>query len=195
MHEVLDILSNDHRHMERLLNCIDYQKDQLLDPACTNDVSIIMEILDYLTEYPGQCHHPAEECIYAVLLQKQAIAPELIWHIQIDHTELENLGKYVGKTLCGLVDGGDISKEYFVFVLEFYAQRQIDHMQREEQILFPAVRSNFSSKDWAKIGDELNEILAPVSGRDVHQEYEDFYERIMQAEKYQFTAPELLNYS
>ena len=52
MHEVLDILSNDHRHTERLLNCIDYQKDQLLDPASSNDVSIIMEFLDSLTEYP-----------------------------------------------------------------------------------------------------------------------------------------------
>ena len=60
MHALLESLVEDHRHMLRLINCLNFQGYLLAEQDC-DDYFILMEILDYLPMYLDQYHHPVED--------------------------------------------------------------------------------------------------------------------------------------
>ena len=182
MHTILNRLVEDHRHILKLLSCLDFQMDRLQLQKNGNNFSLILDILEYLMDYPERCHHPVEDSLYNVLLRKHSPASETIWKIQTEHVELANLGNHVKKSICDLSNGENISKESVHYNLRIYTQRQMDHMQREEELLFPLARANLTNDDWAQLSDQLDKLLGPLCGRDIHQKFEDLYNTIMQEE-------------
>ena len=195
MHTILNRLVEDHRHIMKLLSCLDLQLNQLKCNENSNDFSLILDILEYLMDYPERCHHPVEDSLYNVLIRKHSSAAETIWKIQTEHVELANLGRHVKKIICDLSNGENVSKESVRWNLRIYTQLQLDHMQREEELLFPLALANLADDDWAQLSDQLDKLLGPVCGRNIHQKFEDLYNTIMQAEEQLFMSEDNTNSS
>ena len=180
MHALLESLVEDHRHMLRLINCLNFQGYLLAEQDC-DDYFILMEILDYLPIYLDQYHHPVEDCLYSILQENNVLKPEIIWRTQTEHIELVNLGKYLNKVFKDLTNNEKLPRKYFQYIFGHYAQRQFDHMKLEEEILFLSIEKYFTHMDWVKIEKQVDELLQLAFDRNDHLDYEDIHNKIDQS--------------
>ena len=92
----------------------------MLDPEDENGASTIIDILEYLREYPDKCHHLVKDCVYSVLMEKKTLATDLLWHTQIEQLKLISSGKYVEDGFCKLVNAEDVGSKTIHYITGLY---------------------------------------------------------------------------
>ena len=63
MVEIIEILRQEHRNIEKLLNALE-QELNVFARAERPDYEVIQAIIEYFKQYPDTCHHPKEDIIY-----------------------------------------------------------------------------------------------------------------------------------
>jgi hemerythrin-like domain-containing protein len=136
--QLLDELREDHRNMSLVLNILDSIATSAQsgeDP----DFELIDEIMRYMTVYPDAVHHPKEDLIYTEL---QTSRPDLATDLEdmpAEHRRIALLGNQLRDEVAAIVAGAAVRRESFVKDTSEYVQQLRDHMQWEEEELFPRV--------------------------------------------------------
>jgi hemerythrin-like domain-containing protein len=66
---IIDTLYSEHRYISSLLDSLEREANRLR-PGKVPDYPLLLEIMDYLTHYPGQYHHPREDMLFTLLLAR-----------------------------------------------------------------------------------------------------------------------------
>jgi hemerythrin-like domain-containing protein len=136
------------------------------------------------------------------LLEEQHIFPrirkqgaELARYAEI-LTEQHQRGREVTDYVLAVTDGGKISSlhaEPLAKVFESFVRMYENHAAREDTIVFPAWKKNFSDKQLDEIGDEFEDIEHKMFGKDGFEDAEkkisDIETRLGLADLAQFTPP------
>ena len=64
---VIEMLYSEHSHFLSLLDTLE-QETEKLKPGKVPDYHLLLDIVDYLTHYPDQYHHPREDLLFAKML-------------------------------------------------------------------------------------------------------------------------------
>lgn len=170
--DILTRLLNEHDHIRKTLNLLEIQ---FLD-LCRNrepDLSIMRSIVVYIQEYPEQAHHPLEDAIFSILLDRSDRA-RLVSKLIIDHTELEVLTRKLREPLDSL-SSASMSQNSFKRQLTKFLFRQRRHLYIEEIEIYPLMQQLLTDNDWSHIRSMVSIQDDPVFGERTKDDYELLY--------------------
>lgn len=145
-------LQVEHDHILKTLNLLEMQFIDLCRGG-TPDFSLMRSILEYIQEYPEQIHHPLEDKVYSVLLER-VDEVGLIQDLMAEHVELEKETRQIKESLK-LLESGVISKDDIRKQLSTFLVRQRQHMYIEEEKVHPLIESVITEQDWEHVQKTL----------------------------------------
>ena len=144
-------LQIEHDHILKTLNLLEMQFLDLCRGG-TPDYSLMRSIMVYIQEYPEQVHHPLEDMIYSILLERinRVDDVKLIKELIAEHAELEADTRKLRKSLK-LLKSGNVSLDKIKKQLSSFLVKQRQHMYIEEEKLHSLIQSVLTKKDWSHV--------------------------------------------
>jgi hemerythrin-like domain-containing protein len=142
---MLDRLLIEHDHILKTLNLLEMQFLDICRGG-TPDYSLMRSVIVYIQEYPEQVHHPLEDMIFSILLER-VDEVKLIQELITEHTELEIETRKLRESL-ELLKSGIVSEEEIKKKLSTFLVRQRQHIYIEEDKVHPLIQSVLTKKDW-----------------------------------------------
>ena len=86
MIEIIEILHQEHRNIEKLL-CVMEQELSIFDRGERPDYEVFGAIIEFFKKYPDACHHPKEDIIYEKFRARDPDRATLIPDLEAEHRE------------------------------------------------------------------------------------------------------------
>lgn len=154
MHSQLEKLRVDHHNLDLLFNRLNKELDAV-NRDLGADFFMTSHILDYISHFPDQLHHPHENLLYARLAEQFPMHRALTASLQQEHGRLERLTKSLAELVQSVLVGQPISREELQRASTAYVLASRAHMAREEAEVFPLIDELFTAQDWASIEERL----------------------------------------
>ncbi|WP_163931508.1 hemerythrin domain-containing protein [Paraferrimonas sp. SM1919] len=144
---MLERLHLDHRNMRTLLDLIATKLDKI---AAEEPVKlwVILDAIEYLHTYSDHCHHPMEDILYQLYLDKNPF-PE-INILAEQHKKLATQTQQLLVTLKQIMADIIVERKVLVQQLEAFITSQLQHLKNEEEHIFPLLKKHFSDNDWQR---------------------------------------------
>ena len=165
----------EHDHIRKTLNLLEMQFLDLCRGR-TPDLSMMRSIVVYIQEYPEQAHHPLEDMIFSILLEREEKV-KLLQDLMTDHTELELVTRKLRESLESYIKGS-FSKEMLKHQFSTFLIKQRQHLYTEEIEIYPLAQSILTKADWEKIQSSVQRKDDPVFGERTQNDYELLYREI-----------------
>ena len=165
-------------------------------------LDIILDIFDYIQNYPERWHHPFEDAIFELMLIKQVPQSDQIWGLKSEHKKLEKLTHHASELFASVANDVVVPVEELVNVSLEFIRRQQEHINIENRIVYPLFDQYLSQNDWETIGSQVAAKLDPMFMQEVDPngsekkssqrqqrdqaikaEYRNLLKHIMQAER------------
>jgi hemerythrin-like domain-containing protein len=184
MHPAQSQLFADHHNFLRLLHCLGeevtyYEANQ---PWRAN-LPVILDIFDYVQFYPEQYHHPLEDELFNLLLRKGIGDAQQLWAMKSDHKELEALTHRASSLFDMVARDNVVPVDQLVTVTRAFLVRQLDHINRENRLIYPLLSANISDAEWDQLVASIAQRKDPLFGKGIIAEYRDLYNAITKAER------------
>jgi hemerythrin-like domain-containing protein len=165
---VINRLEQDHQRTSTLLGLL----QQTLATKGDVDWLLTRDIIAYLQDYPDKVHHPLEDHLFDLVLDKglppaecELVRKNLRQHAQI-MTATDQLAQEVEQILADIA----VPIDHLKARIEHYISLQTAHMNGERDHLFPLAYVKLSESDWHSIQLLLDEgqpdpLTTPASGR------------------------------
>ena len=166
-------LRKEHLNFKRLLNLLEEQLD-FLHKGEEPDYQIMADIMRYMTEYSDVSHHPREEAIFSVLIQRDSTAKDDIAEITKQHHILGEAGSSFYKKLENLINGESEIMQLNEIETpgRTYVSFLRSHMEKEEQGLFVKAEELFTDDDWKRAKSDMKiSISDPIFGKNVEERF------------------------
>jgi hemerythrin-like domain-containing protein len=172
---ILNRLLVEHDHILRTLNLLEMQFLDLCRGK-TPDYSMMRSIIVYVQEYPEQVHHPLEDMIFSILLERVDDV-KFVQELITEHTQLEVIARKLRKSL-ELLNISISSKEELKQQLSKFLIGQRQHIYIEEVEVYPLVQSVLTEKDWKRLHSMVPILDDPAFGRRTRNDYDHLYREI-----------------
>lgn len=184
MHKIQRQLHKDHFHLQRLLHCLSHEIDcYSFDSKRAPDLDVILSALDYVRIYPDKWHHPAEDVIFEKLIQKKVKESELIKELQNEHQQIIQETNRVLELFNNVAEDCIVTADELLTAARHFITLQIQHLEKENEHVYPLMDSSFSEKDWREIEKEVILQSDPLFGSTSKKEYDHLYRYIITLEK------------
>lgn len=179
---VLRCLFEEHRHLNALV-CALERKAKQRGVIKASDYYLLRDIVGYLNDYPDSVHHPTENLMFELLLQREPSRRKSVAGLRRDHesvaTETENLLELLDQA----IDAPSVPLEKSVRqACLAFVEHQKKHMQFENQKLFPAAMDALSQEDWNRIESHFAKVADPLFGGIVGNTHRLLYEYLVESE-------------
>lgn len=166
MRPLLEKLHKDHINLARLLDLMSSELDALSAGHEAN-FDLKIEMLDYIEHYAEQSHHPTEDQINKIAFKKKAMLQHKALYERVckEHGELIGLARNYRKTLEGAIQGEVLLREEVETRGREFVALQRQHIDLEENELFPLIEQALSDKDWQKLDKEITHADDPLFHR------------------------------
>ena len=166
MSQLLDKLHHDHINLSRLLDLLSAQLDALF-AGHESDFDLKIELLDYIEHYAEQHHHPTEDIINQAAFSKPAMQEHeaLYQRVSREHEALLGMARRFRETLEGIMQGEVLRRDEVETRGREFIALQRQHIDLEEQEIFPLVSQALSDKEWEKLEQKIPHMDDPVFHR------------------------------
>ncbi|MCU7843372.1 MAG: hemerythrin domain-containing protein [Candidatus Thiodiazotropha sp. (ex Monitilora ramsayi)] len=172
MSQLLEKLHHDHINLSRLLDLLSAQLDALF-AGHESDFDLKIELLDYIEHYAEQHHHPTEDIINQSAFAKPSMQEHeaLYQRVSREHEALLGMARRFRETLEGIMQGEVLRRDEVETRGREFIALQRQHIDLEEQEIFPLVSQALSDKEWEKLEQKIPHMDDPVFHR---QDYNRF---------------------
>lgn len=157
----MDMLREEHRVMQRLLDLLDRQI-AMFEKAEQPDYQLLSEIIDYFRSFPDLYHHPKEELVLQRLAERDPDGAKRVGDLEEDHHEcadrLDVFSRYVVQVLLE----AEVPRGAFIEAARAFIDNERRHMKGEESVFFPAAEGSLTSEDWEKIDSRVAKFKDPL---------------------------------
>lgn len=179
MHELMQRLRRDHRNMNRLFDMLAeqvarYDRDSSLEP----DLLLILDIVEYLNDYPRLYHHPLEEAAIALMVERELGDSSVNEFIHHQHQLLEQATERLSSLFSMIANDQPVSIEEPREALDSYLGLSRKHLQAEEDRLFPVMEKVLGNEDWDIVASRLPEHEDPLSAEDPDEAFVELRKRM-----------------
>ncbi|CAA0123757.1 Uncharacterised protein [BD1-7 clade bacterium] len=148
-------LVEDHVVLTDLLNSLEvvfshYDENTDFNP----DLGLILDTLEYITNYPEAYHHPLEERAFKYLLKRHMGDANIIREIQTQHIALEEETLELTRLFNAVANDCVVPIEELKTRLRHYVDAQRQHISTENINIFP-VLAKLEESDWWDIASGL----------------------------------------
>jgi hemerythrin-like domain-containing protein len=182
MPKIIDLLLEEHQNIEKLLRVLEHELE-IFDRSGRPDYEILQTIIQYFQDYPEKCHHPKEEMIFDKLKARDAVAAKRFGDVEAEHEvetrRLRNFARAVDSVLADQ----EFLRESFHLAVHDFIEHQRQHLQKEEQLLFPAAIKALRRQDWAEIDARLDDRKDPLFDGVVEEKFHDLRKTILRWEQ------------
>ena len=185
MTTALDRIVNDHQHMVRLLDFLDYQMSGYREGSERRpSLKIIIDALDYLHHYPDVFHHPLESKLITRLKPRltsrgQRIKLELI---EAQHRQMVPMTAKLLSGFNAVASGQVMPINLLLANYTLYSDLQREHMALEDQFLIPAFEALLTPEELSQIDDDLKLMPDPLFGAHLWTTYKRLYQHVLEWE-------------
>ncbi len=161
MSKIIQILLDEHRNIEKLLLVLEQELD-VFDHSEPPDYEILRAVIDYFKDYPESYHHPKEDLVFAKLKLRDPAVATRIGDTEAEHqAETKRLHRFA-QAVEDILAGREYPRQSFHDLVREFIEYQRQHMNKEEQLLFPAAVKVLHPDDWAEIDGRLNDRTDPL---------------------------------
>jgi len=178
MSDVIDTLQAEHRNLRSLLELLQEQTE-ILAGGGRPDFDLLIDVLDYIANYPDIIHHPKEDAVFNVYLERSDQGADTIRSLLAEHETLRGQTKELKDALSGVDQDVFVPREKLEQKCRAYIDLQRRHMAVEESAVFPLMRRELKGADWKRIEADIPLKADPLFGEEVQEEYRALYDRIM----------------
>ena|SRR5438046_2844542 len=86
MVEIIEILRQDHRNIEKLLGAMEQELTVFNRGECP-DYEVLGAIVEFFENYPDSCHHPKEDIIYEKFRTRDPGRAQSVGDLEAEHRE------------------------------------------------------------------------------------------------------------
>lgn len=175
---LMNTLRAEHRHMASVMQLFADQL-QSIDKGRLVDIHVVYEVMDYMVTWPDRYHHPREDLIYGRVAEIDAKARGEVEALQRDHDQTASLGRKVLREIERWRDG-EVSRNSVCKLGREYIDHVYEHMNAEEQVVFPRIESVLTNSDWRELAedDHLRAVADPVFGPRVQREFRNLVRKL-----------------
>jgi len=182
MVEALRRLHLEHAGMTRVLQVIESELAKLSHGEAP-DFELLGKCLEYLLDFPAQCHHPKEDLIYRRLREYHQVSDKVLDDIVAEHQTLAEKCTRLGDLVerfhrAGAVTGKEVLRAGRDF-LAFHRQ----HIEHEERGFFPTALECLTEDDWAEIDGRVVDREDPVFGESAEAGFAALREEILRRDR------------
>jgi len=180
---LLDKLRRDHVNLSRLLDLLSAQLDALR-AGHESDFDLKIEMLDYIEHYAEQHHHPTEDRIGQAVFAKPGLSKLRTLHDRVlrEHEGLLGLARRFRETLEGVMQGEVLPRDEVETRGREFIALQRQHIDLEEQELFPLFEENLTEQEWKRLEESLPHMDDPVFHRQDYNRFRSLIEYLAQHE-------------
>ena len=163
MNLLLEKLHRDHINLAHLLDLLSAQLDALF-AGDESDFDLKIEMLDYIEHYAEQYHHPTEDKINEVAFGKPDMKAHTALYERVcrEHEALLGMARRFRETLEGVMQGEVLRREEVETRGREFIALQRQHIDLEEQEIFPLVDEVLSQKDVDMLERKIPHMDDPV---------------------------------
>lgn len=173
-HRIMKELHRDHLNIERLLSLLDIELSKLPNDGDI-DMTLMIDIIDYVENYPDLVHHPKEDVLYNAYKAKSLESSEIVDGLLKQHQELPVLTRAFRELLEEVSIGAlIISRDELYKKARDYVDQQRTHLNTEEALMFPIIVESFDQADW-----DILEASMPVHKDPLFDAELDRYENLL----------------
>nr|VFK54200.1 MAG: Hemerythrin-like domain-containing protein [Candidatus Kentron sp. TUN]VFK59417.1 MAG: Hemerythrin-like domain-containing protein [Candidatus Kentron sp. TUN]VFK68567.1 MAG: Hemerythrin-like domain-containing protein [Candidatus Kentron sp. TUN] len=182
MSKIIKQLHTDHVNMARLLDLMDEQLE-VFQMGGTPDYVLMVDIMQYMANYPDLFHHPKENLIFERLVELKKSTRADVSEIVREHDVLTRLGEMFLNGLKAVVNEYPVERGNLESSARKYISTLRAHMNREEGHIFPVVLEMLQKEDWEEIDTAMGNMEDPLFGKKtVETEYLALYDYIQGCE-------------
>ena len=159
---VMSLLGDQHQYIGGIRKTL-AQETAKLKRRGEPDYTILRDIMSYLTEYPDVHHHPLEDRLFDIMLQKEEAPRSEIFELMREHDDLASESQYLLRYLEDVVAGTQQPKKNQLYLdLSHFNQFYASHVKREESGIFTAAESLLSSAEWKALAATISPHSDPL---------------------------------
>lgn len=181
MHSQLQKLEADHQNMDRLLMRLNKELDAV-NRDYGADFFMTSHLLDYISHFPDQLHHPHEDLLYARLAERFPLHRSLAASLRQDHGRMERLTKSLAEMVHGVLMGQLVPRDELQRTSTAYLVSTRQHMLREQTEVFPLIDELFTPVDWAVVDERLGGRPVRASRFNATRGFDHLLARVMAAD-------------
>ncbi|MCW3173412.1 hemerythrin domain-containing protein [Shewanella subflava] len=153
---MLKRLKRDHQHIAILLDILNNKNSRLIEGEPVN-FNLVRDIVEYMQGYAEHSHHPLEDITYHYYVKKMSVPNSE--QLRNEHDKLAQVSGSLMYSLNMILSDIVISREKLINDLANYIKLQVEHMQYEEQEIFPLFAKSLNDDDWHKVEQLCNKKL------------------------------------
>lgn len=154
MTQLMNELHQDHQQISVLLTILK-NKLATLESGARPNFALMGEVVDYLSDYAGSCHHEREDVLYHYLLKHYPAHAQMVQQQLDEHRELARLTQEMGRATSAAIMDAPIALGEFARLLSRFIEKQQQHLSVEEHKLYPLAQRCLSPEDWSAITAQL----------------------------------------
>ena len=182
MTNVIRILRQEHTNILKLIKTLERQI-AIFEKAGVPDYDIIEGIADYFLSFPDLYHHPKENMLLAKLRERDPAAARQVGDLQREHEEIAARTRDFAAAARSVLGETRMPGEPFEKWAQDFIAFQKEHMEKEEQLFFPAAQEALTQEDWEDLEAKMTDQEDPLFGERVGERYEALHANILQWEQ------------
>jgi hemerythrin-like domain-containing protein len=182
MVEIIEVLRQEHRNIEKLLRVLERELS-VFDRGDRPDYEVVLAVIDYFKDYPESCHHPKEDIIVEKFKARDPVAAAGIGDLEAEHREGARRLRRVALAVERVLSDQDLLRQSVDGIVRDFINHERQHMAMEERVVFPAVVKALRSEDWADIALKLADRYGPISQPDFEEKFSTLRRNILELEE------------
>ena len=150
MNTVLSELHQDHVVLARALRGLRRQFG-VIEQGGALDVHRVSDLIDYIQSYPDLDHHPREDFVASICLERSDKAVSLIERLQFQHRILAEQSEDVLNLLEQCENDLPVPRSRLARCLRQYLRTQLQHFHLEEDSLYALAYGVLTPDDWQRV--------------------------------------------
>ncbi len=173
-------LMNEHRVIEHAIDVLD-KIVSLIEEGKGVDTTDIKSIIDFIQTFADRCHHGKEEGILFPKMVEKGVPREggPIGVMLEEHETGRDAVRRMLRAVELMEQGRVEAKEDFVRAALDYITLLRNHIDKEDNVLFPIAKNLFSSEEIENMMSEFNRVEKEDIGEGVHEKYEELIHSLL----------------
>lgn len=178
MHPMIAELHQDHINFGRLLGLLEREL-MLFQQGEDPNYFLVLDMVAYVENYPDLFHHPREDAIFRVYLERHRAGEDTIQQLMDEHRILVEHSQQLHELIEQVLQGSVLPRESIETELSTYINLQRRHLNAEEAQVFSLMDESLQADEWARIKEMIPAATDPLFGGEVQKRYEAIYTQIM----------------
>ncbi len=182
MVEIIEILRQEHRNIEKLLQVME-QELTVFDRGEGPDYEVFGAIVEFFRNYPDSCHHPKEDIIYEKFRTRDPGRAASVGDLEAEHREGAVRLRRVAQAIESVLNDQELLRESVDRIVRDFIDSERRHITLEEEVVFPAIVDTLQPGDWADIALTLADRYGPPSEADFEEQFSTLRRDILELEE------------